>query len=399
MSRVAGLPGPVAVHVDHNLHPDSAAWADQAEVFANDLGVQFLRMCRTISEQGEGLEAAARAVRYQAFESLLEPGDWLLSAQHADDQAETFLLHLLRGSGPLGLSAMPTVRDCGAGKLLRPLLQEPRRAIEDYARQHGLAWTEDPSNLSLRFDRNYARHRVMPRLLERWPAATQKLGRSAALAAEAQDLLDGLAATDLEASGEPGRLRLSALASLAPARQRNLLRYAVRQLGLPSIPAAQLDEILLSVVPAREDAAPLVRWGEAEARRYRHCLYLHAAIGDLSVVGQRLRPGESVALGPGLGVISLERSDDAGIDPKLVDRGLQLAVRVGGERLRPATDASTRALKTLFQEAGILPWMRHRVPLLKAGDDVVAVADLWLNSTFVRQPGYRVRWMNRPALD
>lgn len=397
-SRIDAFPASLAVHVDHALHPDSAAWADDARAFAESLGMEFVSVRREVREQGDGLEAAARNVRYGFFESLLDSADWLLSAQHADDQAETLLLHLLRGSGPLGMSGMPALRACGKGTLLRPLLNVPRASILAYARQHSLSWTDDPSNNELRFDRNFVRHKVMPVLHERWAAATRQLGRSAMLAGEAQELLDALGALDLESCGEPGRLRLAPLSALPSSRQRNLLRFSIKQLGLPSIPATRLREILLSVIPAREDASPLVSWSGGEARRYRNRLYLQSTVGDLQLDNNRLVPGQPLPLGPGLGELRLVLADAGGLDPTLVEAGLKVSARAGGEQLRPAPESSTRALKTLFQEAGVLPWMRPRIPLLKSEDRVVAVADLWLDAEFVAKPGFQVHWSGRPAV-
>ena len=158
---------------------------------------------------------------------------------------------------------------------MRPLLDVPREALVAYAVAEGLSWQEDPSNQDRRFDRNFLRHDILPRLADRWPAATSRLARSAALAAETQPPCSRqLAAIDLAESGRADRLSIAAFNRLSPARQRNLLRHAVRQAGLPALPAARLEKILDDLLPARADAQPLVAWPGAEARRFRERLYL-----------------------------------------------------------------------------------------------------------------------------
>lgn len=387
-----------AIHVDHGLHEDSGVWARHAESFSTSLGARFVGMRRAVSDCGSGLEAAARDARYACFESVLEEGDWLLSAHHQDDQAETLLLRLLRGSGVLGLAGIAARRPCGAGVLVRPLLNVSRRAILEYADSQRLSWVEDPSNSDSRFDRNFLRNEILPAVRGRWPALSKRLARSAELAAEASDLLDVLAAQDIAAAGRADRLDLGTLKSLSPPRQRNLLRYAIRDLGLPAIPENRLLQITSVVPAARDDAQPLVQWAGAEARRYRGTLYLHCAAPPLVATDTLLQPGQEIDLGPGLGRLTLVRAGGRGIDPCMAEAGLRIQRRAGGERLRPAATAATRTLKSLLQEAGILPWMRDRIPLLTHNDQLVAVADLWTESDACTEDGYAVLWAERPAL-
>lgn len=389
----------LAVHVDHGLQEDSMAWASHCETVAAVLGVAYRGEIVRIDACDDGVEAAARRARYDCFERLLEPGDWLMSAHHQDDQGETLLLNLLRGSGPLGLAGIAASRPLGAGRLIRPLLDVSRGELEAYAARCDLLWQEDPSNRDNRFDRNFLRNDVLPLLKRRWPAASARLARSAALAAEASDLLDALAAHDLGPAGAPTRLDVVRLQMLSTARQRNLLRSAIRQAGLPSVPAKSLDTILTDVLAAREDAEPLVSWAGGEVRRYRDAVYLLAPLPALPPAPITLVPGCPVDLGPGVGRLRLERGDGAGIDPALADAGLDVDFRVGGERLRPLRHEHTRKLKTLLQEAGIVPWMRGRIPLILSDERLVAVADLWLSAEHSVAGGYVVHWGEHPSLD
>jgi tRNA(Ile)-lysidine synthase len=413
LRQAAGRAAPVvAVHVNHALQPDAGAWEEHCRRVAEELEVEFI--ARTVAvavEQGSGLEAAAREARYTAISMLMRDGDVLLSAHHEDDQAETLLLNLMRGSGVAGLAGIGASQPFGPGLLIRPMLKVSRGDIERYAKEFELQWIEDPSNLDLRFDRNYLREEILPRLRQRWPAVTARLSHSAELAGEAARLQDELAWLDLRAlvatadddvAAAPERLEIAGLAKLSPARQRNVLRCAIRACGLPQAPASRLRQIQDELLTAREDARPLVRWPGAEVRRYRTKLYLRKASkqGGAAEAATPLvlyGDGQDTSLGP-LGVLRLERAVGPGIDPELVARGLTLRFRSGGEKIRPYGRKDTRPLKKLLQEHGVVPWMRQNLPLLYADDTLVAVADLWIAADCARDGGFRLRWRSKPSI-
>jgi tRNA(Ile)-lysidine synthase len=390
----------LAVHIDHGLSDESAIWCRHCESFADSLGVDFASAKVDVDiSSGQGTEAAARAARYDAFRSLLQTGDWLLSAHHKDDQAETLLLNLMRGSGPSGLAGIGEIRPFAAGWLVRPLLSVSRSDLQAYAGEHQLDWIDDPSNEDQQFDRNYLRHEVMPRLEARWPDVASRLRRGALLAAEAAQLLDQLADTDFRELGErPDRLALDQLRKLPPERQRNLIRYVVRELGLPSPPATQLQSVIMDLIPARDDGQPVVQWAGAEIRRYRDQVYVLPATIPKAALASRQLVANRIELGAGLGELKLEPNASSGLADAIVSRGLEVRFRCGGEEIKPLGQTHTRKLKKLLQEEGVVPWMRERLPLLYSGDDLVAVADLWIASSAASEPGTAVHWNCRPAI-
>jgi tRNA(Ile)-lysidine synthase len=391
----------LAVHVDHGLQPDSARFADHACRFAAERSLDF--ECVNVEvdrDAGQGLEAAARAARYAALAGFVGDGDWLLSAHHEDDQAETLLLNLLRGSGPLGIAAMPAIRRFADGWLARPLLGVSRETLEATARERGLSWCHDDSNDDTRFDRNFLRAEILPRLDGRWPDAAARLSRSAALAGDAAALLDELANLDLATLADPdGRLDVPGLRALSASRRANALRRAARLSGLPLPPAAALLEIDRTLLPARDDASPVVAWAGAEARRFRERLYLLRPLPDASVVAGCWSGAEPAVLGPGFGRLKLEPGAESGLDPDLVAAGLELRTRRGGEEIKTESQGPTRKLKKLLNERGIVPWMRDRLPMLYSGDRLVAVADLYLAADATRRPGTGIIWEDAPPLD
>jgi tRNA(Ile)-lysidine synthase len=395
-----GLPI-LAVHVDHGLQSESASWADQCEEFATQLGVEFVRKRAVVDlASGTGMEAAARQARYDAMRPVVEAGDWLLSAHHLDDQAETVLYNLMRGSGTAGLAGMAGARRLGGGWLVRPLLDVPRCELQDYADEHSIRYVTDPSNIDDQFDRNYLRLRVLPQLERRWPDAAARIRRSARLAREATTLLAELAEIDRRNFADRSdRLAVPELARLPAERQRNLIRYLILELGLPSPGAVHLEQIVNELVNARIDAQPLVAWPGARARRYRDRLYLLRDDNfDEAVNLDVAMRGKTTVLPGGLGQLELYEGATIGLADAVVDAGLEIRQRTGGEEILVHGQRHTKKLKKLLQEEGVVPWMRDRLPLIYAGAELVAVADLWIADNAASAPGTGIRWVNRPPL-
>lgn len=370
-----------AVHVDHGLQSASAEWAARCRTWCENDAIEFV--LHTVSarpQPGESPEAAAREARYRALRDWLPAQHCLVTAHHQDDQAETLLLQLLRGSGPKGLAAMPESGGFGAGWLCRPLLDIPREHLLAYAREAGLEWIEDPSNTDTGYDRNYLRHDILPRLRDRWPGASRVLSRGARHQADAAALLDDLAVSDLGqlAGQEANALSVTALLGFTPVRRRNLLRYWLHSLGLSLPTEAILEQIDTSVLKAGADAMPVVHWPGAEVRRYRDRLYamrpLPAAPGQ-PMAWEGDSSGSNI---PG-GQLQVTRARGRGLSARVLDCGrLQIGFRQGGESIEPAGRGHRHSLKHLFQERGIPPWERDRAPLIQCDGKLIAVAGLWI---------------------
>ncbi|EGV51369.1 tRNA lysidine(34) synthetase TilS [Candidatus Endoriftia persephone] len=386
--RLSG--GLVAVHVDHGLQPDSRLWAEQAGQFCAALEIPLIQQrLEIVPQPGESLEALARQRRYQSLAGVLLAGDLLLTAQHRDDQAETLLLQLLRGSGPAGLAAMPRIAPLGQGRLVRPLLDFPRSALEAYAHQQGLQWLEDPSNAQLQFDRNYLRHRVVPMLKARWPAADATLSRSASLCGDAQQLIDELVAEDLAAAEWcDGVLSMRHLLSLSSPRQRSLLRHWIRAQGAPLPGSRHLLRIERELLGSRKDAQPLVEWAGWQVRRYRDGIYLMKSLKPFDRATRIYwEGGDSLQLPAAMGELRcIDASQGISLDRWQASR-VEVRFRQGGECCRPVADPHRRPLKQLFQQWGIPPWIRQRVPLLYLDGELAALPGLVVCQPFQNRPG------------
>ena len=387
-----------AVHVHHGLHPAADQWLAHCQVECDRLGIELTTIRLALQPaKGDSLEAVAREGRYRAMAELLAPGDILLTAQHRDDQAETLLLQLLRGSGPSGLAAMPEQAPLGKGMLVRPLLGFGRDELIAYARQQELNWVEDDSNADYRFDRNYIRHELAPVLARRWPAFSKTLSRSARHCAEAQQLIDQLAISDLARVQHEDlhTLSVSALNDLPRPRCRAVLRQWLRQQGFRLPSTRKLDSILDEVLSASAGRSPLVSWLGAEVRRYRDRLFVQTPLPPHNP-GRILLWREGLSLPAGLGGLRAERHMGGGIDPERWRRGVvEVRFRQGGERCRCQGDTMQRTLKYLFQELALPPWLRNRVPLIYLDGELAAVGPYFCCEPFAvppDQPGIWIRW-------
>lgn len=397
-SQAARTRGLRAVHVDHGLHGGSADWSVHCRTTAAALGVELVvRAVEVPQHPGLGLEARARRARYAAIEALLAPGEIVALAHHRDDQAETVLLKLLRGAGPEGLGAIRPLRRFGRGFAWRPLLDLPRAALEAYAEAQRLAWVTDPSNADPALDRNFLRLEIVPRLLRRWPEATASLAQSAAWARAAAEFIETEAERALAhvQGPEPATLRCRDWLALPEALRDPLLRRWLRALDLPQPTHYQATELVRQLAEAREDRLPCVRWPGVELRRYRDLLHAMPPLELPPLEWTAVFDGSDLVLPLDLGTLHLV---GAAPHPRL-PRPLEVRFRRGGERLRLATGGYTRELRDLFQEAGIPPWQRARLPLVfDSAGELLAVADLWLGEAGARllaPLGARLEWQRR----
>lgn len=380
-----------AIHVNHGIHPDAAQWARHCEMVCADLNVSFEQHAIVLeSAGGESLEALARDARYACFARQIQAGDLLLLAHHQDDQAETLLLQLVRGSGVKGLAGMPGYAPFAAGALARPLLDQQRDDLLAYAVTQQLPWIEDPSNQDTAFDRNFLRHTVLPLMRQRWPSVNASLARAAQHQAEADELLVVLAQQDIAAAAgaETMTLPVSVLQTLSESRQRNLLRYWLHRIcRLPLPSTAQLRRILDELLSARADACPLVHWPGAQVRRYRDLLYAMAPFTAIEPDWKRdWDLGGVLALPTGM-YLQTQRASGQGLARAKLAQGVRVCFRQGGERCRLPGRTHHHELKKLLQDWGVPPWCRDRVPLVYVGDELVQVVGYAVCAPLAAKPG------------
>jgi tRNA(Ile)-lysidine synthase len=389
-----------AAHVHHGLSAHADAWAEfcAGACAARNVPLTVHRV-RIARAGGESLEAAARAARYAALAAL--DADLIALAHHADDQAETMLLQLLRGAGPPGLAAMPLSRSPAAGpELFRPLLAVPRSTIDAYARARVLAFVDDESNVNTGVKRNFIRHEIAPRLKAAFPGYPATLLRAAAHQADAARLADDLArldaanalATDVNRGMLLDRGVLITLFRRAPYRARNLLRWFIVEHGLRAPSAARLAAMLDQLVHAAPDSRVRLPHDGAEIGFHRRRIVVHPpAVARFLILWRGER---ELALPHGTLEFAPCGGGDAGC-AALDRQEVSVRLRVGGERIRLAADRPRRTLKGILRDAGMPPWQRESLPLVFCGESLAAVPGIGVDVGYqapAGTPGYSIRW-------
>ncbi|MBJ8679540.1 tRNA lysidine(34) synthetase TilS [Citrobacter portucalensis] len=366
-----------AIHIHHGLSPHADSWVQHCESVCMQWQVPLVVERVYLEDDGLGIEAQARRARYQAFAQTLLPGEVLMTAQHLDDQCETFLLALKRGSGPAGLSAMGECSPFAGTQLIRPLLAQTREVLEAWARQHELCWIEDESNQDDTYDRNFLRLRVTPLLQQRWPHFAQAVARSAALCAEQESLLDELLASDLaDCITAHGTLLLVPLMMMSDVRRAALLRRWLAGLNAPMPSRDGLERIWQEVALAREDASPCFRLGEYEVRRYQSQLWWVKSVdGQSETVIPWLEWKTPLALPAGLGSVQLISAGELRMPQ--ADEAVSIRFKAPG-LLHIVGRNGGRKLKKIWQEQGIPPWRRDTTPLLFYGETLIAAAGVFV---------------------
>ncbi|MFK8028268.1 MAG: tRNA lysidine(34) synthetase TilS [Gammaproteobacteria bacterium] len=372
------------IHIDHQLHEDSQQWSQHCIEQCRLFDIQIETICVDLKPfDHHGVEGAAREARYQAFETVLNKDDVLFTAHHADDQIETVLLQLFRGSGVNGLAGCAQTREIGDALLVRPLLKISRQDIEHYAEQHKLQWLDDPSNHSLVHDRNYLRHEVMPLLHARWPGLRETMARSSQWQGESSDMLAELAELDVaDVLESDNSLKLESLRKFDNARLKNILREWIKLTGRRVPSADVLDSIIRDAIHSRNDSESCVRWQNNEVRKFRQWIYLQdvnpphdeTLIYQWNINHPLVIPSLELEL-------THEKLVQFGVNLNNIDE-LTVRFRQGGEVMRPRGRGCQKALKTLFQEQGVKPWERDRIPLLFHQHQLIFVWGYWIGEGY-----------------
>lgn len=356
-----------AIHINHHLSPHADEWAIFTQKTAQSLNIAFQTFSVTLDKKNN-LEEAARDARYEIFASLLQDThDILVLAHHQNDQAETVLMHLFRGAGVDGLAAIPEWRSLGKGQIYRPFLHLSRQDLEHYAAEKKLQWIEDESNQDTHFDRNFLRINIIPQLQKRWPTLIQNLSRTAQHCASAKQFIHTEISKILETMLKDGidekqRLSIDALLLYPRDTQCLLLREWLARQHFKKPNQDKIIRILDELIVAKLDGNPIVSWKEGKVRRYQGWLYAISADGpSLRGAQRRGNPGE----------VECAKKKLTMLKKQYPDAHIEIRFRQGGETMR--LHGKTHTLKKLFQEWGIPPWERDRIPLIYKDNVLVDV--------------------------
>lgn len=379
-----------AIHVNHQLQDDAVQWAQFCTLTCAEFGIDcVVETVNAQSVKGKSPEQAARDARRAVFSQLITDGDVLLTAHHLNDQAETVLLRLFRGSGITGLAGIRSCVEFNGGWIARPLLEVSRKQLQQFSEQHALQWVEDPSNQHLDYDRNYLRQKIIPQLEQRWPGLQNTLARNARICLDSDIILRDLAKQTLtQIVTDDDTLLIPELLELEDAMQNLVLRewFASHQLNMPS--SQMLQRIQQEVIQARADRIPSLKWQnegkQYQIRRHRNQLFLlhnqQSFDNTTRIQWDGLTP---LNLPANLGYLKAVQSMTGGIAEQLWTQSeITIRFRSGGEMCRLPGRKGHRSLKAIFQEADIPPWQRDRIPLIYLDNQLAAIGALWICAPF-----------------
>jgi tRNA(Ile)-lysidine synthase len=369
------------IYVNHGLQEKSLDWGEFCKRQCQQYGLPFLQVdLKEDCPKGMSIEEWAREKRYTLIAERMMDQDILFTGHHQDDQVETFFLQALRSAGPRGLASMPSIKKFANGFHARPLLMYPRRELQRYANDNKLDWHEDNSNTDTRYDRNYLRHKILPEIEARWPAYRESISRLIKHQKEYKLLLDEIAQDDMTRALHDNTmcLKLDIVRELSIVRQKNLIFIWLAALQLNSPGSKHLDNIISELINVNTEKSPCVNWNNVEVRRYKNLLYSSEALvkhnvntvydwdikEPITILDETLIAKPKT--GKGLSKVNTKNA-------KFVIR-----YRQGGEKIHPTHHAHSKTVKQLFQECGVLPWLRDRIPLV------------YINETLAVIPGFCV---------
>ena len=376
----------VALHVNHGIHPDSDNWEQHCQDLSQSLGIVFSSVQLDLAKKNARVsENTARLARYGWFESQLKKQDYLLTAHNKNDQAETFLLKLMRGTAGNGIASIPPVRKLGQGQLVRPMLSFTRQQIEEYATIHGLDYIHDPSNDDINnYDRNFIRHVILPQMQTKWPSAIDRINTTIKSLSNTNNLLSEIGKMDIDKWVEKNvsavnlssideRLQIQAFNKLSLIRQINMIRYWLRNHAIPEPSRDALANFLSTVI--HSDA----QYGEMNLQRFKLCryknhLYIARTVHSMTLFNPVVWDMNENLLLPELQMrLVPKRTIGGGISLEKLSDEVVVQFRKGGERIKLPGRNHSSSLKKLFQAHCIPPWERNLLPLICCGDEIVAV--------------------------
>jgi tRNA(Ile)-lysidine synthase len=383
-----------AVHFHHGLQDAADAWQDHCSTFCQEREIPFLSQKLDIKPAGRSsLEQEARNCRYRAVAKILANQDMYLTAHHAEDQAETLFLNLMRGSGIEGLAGIPVLRNLESGWVARPLLERHRMELEQFLENRDIAWLTDPSNEDIAFDRNYLRQELFPLLEQRWPGLVRRLSRTARnarVSASAMAMFIENQSGDL--IRDKFKMPLQKLLELEPEMQTLIVRQWLRRREVPVLPEARLKEFLDQLAGSKLTSQAEVQWEDWMIKRYQRDLWLHRRKPFMACPEVKWQNGMDVDLGLDSGTLRLAGK------PVPTPVGWLVRARQEGDRIRLLPNGPSHKIKQFFQSAFVPPWLRPGIPVLEWDGEPVALGDWVIGhrlQNWLFENDLKLRW--RPA--
>ncbi|OGV30963.1 MAG: tRNA lysidine(34) synthetase TilS [Legionellales bacterium RIFCSPHIGHO2_12_FULL_35_11] len=361
-----------AIHINHGISEFADDWEKHCLNICLSTNIPLIIKNIKILKKSN-IEELARNARYKVFEEIVLENECIVFAHHCNDQAETFLLNLLRGSGVSGLSGMPEIRSLGKGELIRPFLNIMKHRLEDYAEQYKLNWVEDDSNTNVNFSRNYLRHKIIPLLNDKWPAAIRNITNCASKCRDAKENLSDLAELDAKIISyqDDMTLDLSIVPVHDSSRLCNVLKAWFDKYNIKSPTATIYHKLITDVILAKTDANPYFAFGKTEIRRFKNKLYLSFKEFPDNIIQPRFEDNckynnkiwddfpNSCNLNTKLTVIAKKADFGLSINANAL---IEIRFRKGSETIKK--NGHAKKLRNIFQELAVPPWLRDIIPLI-----------------------------------
>ena len=371
------------VHVHHGLSTNADSWAKFCQDYCQRLNV-VLRVCRVnVEKQGKGLEAAARAARYQAFSDGLRK--IIVLAHHRNDQIETFMLSAVRGGGLRGMAAMPVWRNLNEEiQIWRPLLAFSRQELAEYAQQWGLYFVEDESNEDSGYLRNWMRNQALPQWQQRIPNFEQQICANVRLLQEDLQLLDELIESEYQRISPNGIFSISLWRQCTPLLRRRLLWYFLRK-QTESLPSYHSIVDFARVLETADQAQLNLSDGELVAYRDKLFVCQESEFQNLPWCNGREVRGrlKDILLENGFVLLPFK----GGLSEEELERPAVLRSVVKGDVIH--SGQREKSVEKLLQECHIVPFVRKYWPIiLSMGNNCLAVVNLRVGSDVRMEQGY-----------
>jgi tRNA(Ile)-lysidine synthase len=394
INKEFATPKLVALHINHGLQQQAIEWENDCSRICQSLNIDLIIAKANIDSNQiklYGVEQAARDYRYQIFNKYLQANDCLIQGHHKNDQAETMLLRLCRGTGLDGLSGIPKTRKLNSSCLIRPMLNISRTQIINYAKQNNICYINDPSNDDTKFSRNFIRHEILPKLESKWPKIIDRLYATATEIGEVADFIMENVAQKLQyckinyqlcgVSLYSG-LSITKFNEFELEEQRRIIRLWLKENKVLSPSRDVVNKIITEVINSNIDASPKIKVANYFIRRYLDSLLL-VAIDHTTIVTDvhwdwQNKPSKTIN---NIMLTMVASSATSNLNINLPARSIVIKFR---HTIDPKLKFSiagrncSKKLKQLMQEYNVPPWLRDRIPLLFDGDEMIAAPGLWV---------------------
>ena len=376
-----------ALHVNHNINTDADRWEEFCSEQSRKLGIPFQSL--KLNKTDNPSEDYLRSKRQEFFRQWGGDQDLIVTAHHLDDQVETILFRIFRGTGIKGIKGINQFSTIDGVNFFRPFLDIKKHDLKEYALKNNIPWVEDDSNEESNFSRNKIRNLILPSIRETWSSIDKAIIKLSKDADKSKQILDEIAQDDYSSTfSTHGLIKLTHINALSKPRKENLIYYWLVNINGLKANFAQIDQIYtyldrelvgpasfhFKTIEGESGVQIIINSKEIRIMKDDHKTKLPK---DLNLEWN-LKDDIKISSGE----LSVVESLGKGLSTRYIKEGAIIRARVGGERCKPYGRKKSQKIKNLFQEYNIPDWKREQIPLIYINDKIAAVGDLWVCEDF-----------------